>query len=65
MDAIFGKIKPPELFSSRNGMGICSIIEQYFHSGVLAVVPLLPERPNHALLSRWIGAEVRGPKFAF
>ncbi|CAI7622932.1 unnamed protein product [Penicillium viridicatum] len=33
MDAIFGKTRPEELFSPRNGLIMCSKIERYFDAG--------------------------------
>ncbi|OJJ46697.1 hypothetical protein ASPZODRAFT_142496 [Penicilliopsis zonata CBS 506.65] len=59
MDAIFGQIRPAELFSSRNGLMICSAVEEYFDAGVITIVPDLPERPTMAMLSYWLGQETR------
>ncbi|KAJ1715233.1 hypothetical protein NYO67_2619 [Aspergillus flavus] len=59
MDAIFGRVRPAELFSSRNGLMLNSIIEKHFDSGVMVIVPNLPERPTDTMLSKWVGQEVR------
>ena len=46
MDGIFSKIRPEELFSSRNGIIMSTEIEMHFDSGVLAIVPDLPDKPT-------------------
>ncbi|KAE8406467.1 hypothetical protein BDV37DRAFT_280748 [Aspergillus pseudonomiae] len=63
MDVIFGKVRPAELFSSRNGLIMCSIIERYFDAGVMVIVPNIPERPTNSMLSNWIRQEIREYKF--
>ncbi|GAB1200486.1 hypothetical protein APSETT444_009859 [Aspergillus pseudonomiae] len=63
MDVIFGKVRPAELFSSRNGLIMCSIIERYFDAGVMVIVPNVPERPTNSMLSNWIRQEIREYKF--
>lgn len=45
MDAIFGKKRPEELFSVRNGLLVARPVERSFDSGKLVIVPDLPERP--------------------
>ncbi|EAW07120.1 uncharacterized protein ACLA_018240 [Aspergillus clavatus NRRL 1] len=54
MDSIFGHRRPPELFSSRNGILLSNVIEAYFDAGVLAIVPDLPDRPSHNMLAEWV-----------
>ncbi|KAL3457609.1 hypothetical protein BJX64DRAFT_295846 [Aspergillus heterothallicus] len=59
MDAIFGKTRPAELFSARNGLLMCNTIESNFDSGKLVIVPDLPERPAPMELLAWIKREKR------
>lgn len=59
MDAIFGQIRPTELFSSRNGLILSAAIEKHFDAGVLVIVPDLPEKPTTGMLSHWTNQEVR------
>ncbi|OJJ44490.1 hypothetical protein ASPZODRAFT_168752 [Penicilliopsis zonata CBS 506.65] len=59
MDSIFGKMRPPQLFSSKNGLLIHSEIEQVLDAGVLVIVPDLPEKPTSAMLCSWTDSEVR------
>ncbi|KAL3455715.1 hypothetical protein BJX64DRAFT_281870 [Aspergillus heterothallicus] len=62
MDAMFGRIRPSELFPSRNGMMIATVIEKQLGKGVLAIVPDLPERPTKTMLSCWAEREIRDYK---
>ncbi|PKY03798.1 hypothetical protein P168DRAFT_311344 [Aspergillus campestris IBT 28561] len=59
MDAIFGKICPPELFSSRNGLIMSAAVEKVFDIGVLVIVPDIPDRPTKQVLCGWVNDEVR------
>ncbi|RAQ50236.1 hypothetical protein AFGD_011576 [Aspergillus flavus] len=59
MDAIFGKKRPPQLFSALNGLLLHRGIERTFDSGKLVIVPDLPDRPLAAELLDWIQ---RGPR---
>lgn len=59
MDAIFGQIRPSELFSSRNGLIISDQIEEHFDAGVITIVPDLPDRPSLATLFGWMDSKVR------
>lgn len=59
MDTIFGKKRPPELFSPRNGLLVSRAIEKYFDSGKFVIVPDLPDRPPLAELISWVQAECR------
>lgn len=59
MDAIFGATNTPELFSTKNGLLMCSIVEDNFDKGVVAVVPDLPERPSMEMLTSWVKSPVR------
>lgn len=49
---------PAKIFS-RNGLVICSAIEKSFDSGVMAIVPVLPERPTTQVQYGWLNLEVR------
>ncbi|KAJ5406619.1 hypothetical protein N7465_007903 [Penicillium sp. CMV-2018d] len=51
MDAIFGKTRPEELFSPRNGLLICSKIERYFDAGKFVIVPDIPSVQENAWVS--------------
>ncbi|KAL2867170.1 HNH endonuclease signature motif containing protein [Aspergillus lucknowensis] len=62
MDAIFGRIRPAELFSSRNGLILSAAVEKCFDSGVIVIVPDLPERPTKSMLECWVNKEVRDYK---
>lgn len=62
MDDIFGKIPPKELFSSRNGIIMSAEIEMHSDSGVLAIVPDLPDKPTASILSFWANQYVRDYK---
>lgn len=59
MDAIFGATNPPELFSTRNGLLMCSIIEDNFDNGVILIVPDLPEMPTMERLTSLVTSPVR------
>lgn len=59
MDAIFGKICPPELFSSRNGLIMSALVEKFFDSGVIVIVPDIPDHPTKSVLCGWVNNEVR------
>lgn len=61
MDAIFGKIDPPELLSSQNGLVMSAAIEKYFDSGVFVIVPEVPDRSTRTLFP-WKKQEVRDYK---
>lgn len=62
MDEIFGKIRPSEMFSSRNGLIIHEEIEEYFDSGIFVIVPDMPDRPSLDVLTTWLTGEVRNFK---
>lgn len=62
MDDIFGKIRPEELFSSRNDIIMSAEIEMHFDSGILAIVPDLPDKPTASILSFWANQDVRDHK---
>lgn len=62
MDAIFGEIRPAELFSSRNGLIISRAIEKYFDSGVLVILPDLPDKSMFGALSSWVNQDVQNYK---
>ncbi|KAI9374622.1 hypothetical protein BJX61DRAFT_281253 [Aspergillus egyptiacus] len=62
MDAIFGRVRPAELFSSRNGLVIYRDVERYFDKGIMVVVPDLPERPTRSALQFWRNSEIRDYK---
>lgn len=51
MDAIFGKVRPAELFYSRNRLMMFSVLERSFEAGLMVIVPNLPERPTDTMLS--------------
>lgn len=59
MDAIFGKKRPEELFSARNGLLVAQPVERWFDSGKLVILPDLPERPAMLDLLAWMR---RGPR---
>ncbi|KAL2809439.1 hypothetical protein BJX63DRAFT_445290 [Aspergillus granulosus] len=62
MDAIFGKIRPSELFSSRNGIILSNAIERAFEKGVLVIVPDLPEPQTKTMVDSWVNREIRDYK---
>ena len=53
MDAIFGPMDSPELFSPLNGLILCQEIEDLFDKGFFAIVPRLPDDPSQADISVW------------
>ncbi|KAB8264844.1 hypothetical protein BDV32DRAFT_144879 [Aspergillus pseudonomiae] len=59
MDAIFGRKRPPELFSTKNGLLLFNGIERVFDAGKLVIVPDLTERPAIEELLAWIQRETR------
>ncbi|KAJ5781393.1 uncharacterized protein N7518_009876 [Penicillium psychrosexuale] len=61
MDAIFGKTRPEELFSPRNGLLLSRRLERYFDAGKFAIVPDIPEAQKHVLASvkGWLNCEPR------
>lgn len=59
MDAIFGKRRPEELFSARNGLIVAQPVARWFDSGKIVIVPDLPERPAMAELLAWMRRETR------
>lgn len=61
MDSIIGRGRP-ELFSSRNGLLMCSVVEEHFDAGVLVIVPDLPDRPSLEVLTKWLNVEIRNFK---
>ncbi|PLB42261.1 uncharacterized protein BDW47DRAFT_122032 [Aspergillus candidus] len=59
MDAIFGKIRPSELFSSRNGLIMSAVVEKSFDTGVIVIVPDIPDHPTRQVPCGWVNNEVR------
>ncbi|KGO78015.1 hypothetical protein PITC_025430 [Penicillium italicum] len=62
MDAIFGKIRPEELFSARNGLLMCRKLERYFDAGKFVIVPDIPDVEKSVVAStvkRWLNCEPR------
>ncbi|KAJ9318384.1 hypothetical protein DTO271D3_1046 [Paecilomyces variotii] len=59
MDAIFGKQSSPELFSEKNGLIISTVIEKVLDTGVLVIVPDLPDKPTQKVLTRWLNQDIR------
>lgn len=62
MDAIFGKTRPGELFSPRNGLLMCRKLERYFDAGKFVIVPDVPNVQENALVSTvksWLSREPR------
>lgn len=57
MDAIFGKRRPEELLSVRNGLVVAQPVAKWFDSGKFVIVPDLPERPAMAELLAWMRRE--------
>ncbi|KAJ5807395.1 hypothetical protein N7447_010851 [Penicillium robsamsonii] len=61
MDAIFGKKRPAELFSPRNGLLLHRRLESYFDAGKFVIVPDIPNYDN-AMVSAvkyWLEGEPR------
>lgn len=62
MDAIFGKTRPGELFSPRNGLLMCRKLERYFDAGKFVIVPDVPNVQENVLVSTvksWLSREPR------
>jgi hypothetical protein len=61
MDAIFGKKRPPELFSPRNGLLLCKRLERYFDAGKFVIVPDVEFQGNGVVsaVKNWLEAEPR------
>ena len=59
MDAMFGKKRPPQLFSAMNGLLLHRCIERVFDSGKLVIVPDLADRPAVTEILSWIQGETR------
>ncbi|KAJ9489208.1 hypothetical protein VN97_g4079 [Penicillium thymicola] len=62
MDAIFGKTRPEELFSPRNGLLLCRKLERYFDAGKFVIVPDIPNVQENAWVSTvkgWLSREPR------
>lgn len=60
MDAIFGKTRPEELFSPRNGLLMCRKLERYFDAGKFVIVPDIPSVQENAWVSTvkgWLSRE--------
>lgn len=60
MDAIFGKTDEPELFGPKNSLLMSKYIEAKFESGMLVIVPALPENPTAELIAQWQSKEPKG-----
>jgi hypothetical protein len=62
MDAIFGKKRPEELFSPRNGLLLHTRLERYWDAGKFVIVPDIPSFQGNALVSAvkyWLECEPR------
>jgi HNH endonuclease len=59
MDEIFGKFRPSELFSSRNGIVVHKFIEKEFDKGVFVIVPDIPDRFSLETVKAWVTGDVR------
>ncbi|KAJ5970088.1 uncharacterized protein N7479_000006 [Penicillium vulpinum] len=62
MDGIFGKKRPAELFSPRNGLLLCKSWERYFDAGKFVIVPDIPDIQENVMVSavkRWLNSEPR------
>lgn len=57
MDAVFGEMGSPELFSPRNGMIVLQDAGEKFDSGFMVMVPRLPDDPSTAQISLWNRSE--------
>lgn len=53
MDAIFGPMDSPELFSPLNGMIISNVVESVFDKGLFVIVPRLPEDSSPEQRAKW------------
>ncbi|QKX56247.1 uncharacterized protein TRUGW13939_03348 [Talaromyces rugulosus] len=62
MDEIFGKIRPEEMFSSKNGIIIHKSIEEQFDKGVFVIVPDIPDEFSMEQVRVWVTGEVRNYK---
>lgn len=62
MDAIFGKMKKPELFSPLNGMIISDLVEKKFDSGFMIIVPDLSDCSIQAQIMLWNNSEPKNYK---
>ena len=59
MNAIFGPMNPPELFSPLNGLLLSSMTESLFDKGFFTVVPNLPENPSEKDVAAWNSLKVK------
>lgn len=57
MDAIFGQMKEPELFSPRNGLLVSGWAARFISSGYLAIVPDVPNEPTKDDIQAWNNSE--------
>ena len=57
MDAVFGVMKNPELFSPLNGLIVSRLVEERFDNGFMVIVPRLPDRPTLAQIALWNDSE--------
>lgn len=64
MDAIFGRMERPELFSPLNGMIISDLVETKFDNGFMVIVPDLPDDPIilKAQIQLWNSSEPKNYK---
>ncbi|CAG8055140.1 unnamed protein product [Penicillium salamii] len=53
MDAIFGEIRPSEMFSERNGLLMHTRLEEAFDKGVFVIIPDLPNEPSIFQMIQW------------
>ncbi|KAL9099680.1 MAG: hypothetical protein Q9163_004854 [Psora crenata] len=53
MDAIFGKMEEPELFSPSNGLMMSSDAENLFYKGYLVIVPRIDDHTSRSDIERW------------
>jgi hypothetical protein len=61
MDEIFGKIRPKELFSTRNGLLMHRNIELYFDAGVFIIIPDVPSLKTQQI-REWLTGDIRNFK---
>jgi hypothetical protein len=61
MDEIFGKTRPEELFSSRNGLLIHRGIEEFFDAGIFVIIPDIPELKTQQI-REWLTGDIRNFK---
>jgi hypothetical protein len=57
MNSIFGVMKPPELFSPRNGIIISDLVEKKLDQGFIAIVPRLSNCPTPSQIQLWNSSE--------